>query len=196
MNKLDSICVFCGSSEGNDTHVIAEAFLLGEKLAQKDIALVYGAAKIGVMGQVAMGAMKHKGKVIGVIPEFLKLKEVVHQGLSELITTNNMHERKMKMHELSDGFITLPGGFGTLEELFEIITWSQLGLHQKPIALLNIGGFYDDLLGLLENMVRRGFLKMENYELLLVDDDIDRLIEKMRAFKPVQVPKWLKLDRT
>ncbi len=196
MNKLDSICVFCGSSEGNDTNVISEAFLLGEKLAQQNITLVYGAAKIGVMGQVAKGVMKHKGKVIGVIPEFLKLKEVVHQGLSELVTTNNMHERKMKMHKLSDGFITLPGGFGTLEELFEIITWSQLGLHQKPIALLNTGGFYDHLLGLLENMVRRGFLKMENYELLLVDDDIDRLLEKMRTFKPVQVPKWLKLDRT
>ncbi len=196
MNKLDSICVFCGSSEGNDTNVISEAFLLGEKLAQQNITLVYGAAKIGVMGQVAKGVMKHKGKVIGVIPEFLKLKEVVHQGLSELVTTNNMHERKIKMHELSDGFITLPGGFGTLEELFEIITWSQLGLHQKPIALLNTGGFYDHLLGLLENMVRRGFLKMENYELLLVDDDIDRLLEKMRTLKPVQVPKWLKLDRT
>ncbi|MEW7290443.1 LOG family protein [Aquimarina sp. 2304DJ70-9] len=196
MSNLDSICVFCGSSEGNDIKVISEALLLGEKLAQKNITLVYGAAKIGIMGQVAKGAMAHKGKVIGVIPEFLKLKEVVHQGLSELITTNNMHERKMKMHEISDGFITLPGGFGTLEELFEIITWSQLGLHQKPIGLLNIGGFYDHLLGLLENMVRRGFLKMENYELLLVDDDIDRLLEKMKTFKPVQVPKWLKPDRT
>ncbi len=196
MNSLDSICVFCGSSEGNDTNIISEAFLLGEKLARKNITLVYGAAKIGIMGHVARGVMEHKGKVIGVIPEFLKRKELIHHGLSELITTHNMHERKMKMHELSDGFITLPGGFGTLEELFEIITWSQLGLHQKPIGLLNIGGFYDHLLGLLENMVRRGFLKMENYELLLVDDDIDRLLEKMKAFKPVQVPKWLKLDRT
>ncbi len=196
MNTLDSICVFCGSSEGNDTKVMSEALLLGEKLAQKNITLVYGAAKIGIMGQVAKGAMNYKGNVIGVIPEFLKLKEVVHQGLNELITTSNMHERKMKMHELSDGFITLPGGFGTLEELFEITTWAQLGLHQKPIGLLNTRGFYDSLLALLENMVRRGFLKMENYELLLVDDDIDRLLEKMKNFKPVQVPKWLKLDRT
>ncbi len=196
MNNLDSICVFCGSSEGNDTKVISEAFVLGEKLAQQGITLVYGAAKIGIMGQVAQGALGCKGKVIGVIPEFLKLKEVVHQGLSELITTENMHQRKMKMHELSNGFITLPGGFGTLEELFEIITWAQLGLHQKPIGLLNINGFYNDLLALLENMVRRGFLKMENYELLIVDDNIDQLLEKMRSFKPVQVPKWLKLDRT
>ncbi len=196
MNNLNAICVFCGSSEGNDTHIISQAFLLGEKLAQQEITLVYGAAKIGIMGQVAKGTLEHKGKVIGVIPEFLKLKEVIHLGLSELIITNNMHERKMKMHQLSDGFITLPGGFGTLEELFEIITWSQLGLHQKPIGLLNIGGFYDDLLGLLENMVRRGFLKMENYELLLVDDHIDGLLAKMKAFKPVAVPKWLKPDRT
>ncbi|WP_074409387.1 MULTISPECIES: LOG family protein [Aquimarina] len=196
MNSLNSICVFCGSSEGNDTRVIAEALLLGEKLAEQKITLVYGAAKIGIMGKVAQGVMQQKGKVIGVIPEFLKRKEVVHQGLYKLITTVNMHERKMKMQELSDGFITLPGGFGTLEELFEIITWSQLGLHQKPIGLLNTGGFYNDLLALLENMVRRGFLKMENYELLLVDDDIDRLLGKMRAFKPIQVPKWLKPERT
>ncbi|EZH72053.1 LOG family protein YvdD [Aquimarina atlantica] len=196
MNSLNSICVFCGSSEGNDTRVIAEALLLGEKLAEQKITLVYGAAKIGIMGKVAQGAMQQKGKVIGVIPEFLKRKEVVHQGLDELITTVNMHERKMKMQELSDGFITMPGGFGTLEELFEIITWSQLGLHQKPIGLLNTGGFYNDLLALLENMVRRGFLKMENYELLLVDDDIDRLLNKMRTFKPIQVPKWLKPERT
>ncbi|WP_298541053.1 TIGR00730 family Rossman fold protein [uncultured Aquimarina sp.] len=196
MNNLTSVCVFCGSSEGNDTQVIDEALLLGEKLAQQDITLVYGAAKIGIMGKVAEGTLTHKGKVIGVIPEFLKLKEVVHLGLTELVTTNNMHERKMKMHELSDGFITLPGGFGTLEELFEIITWSQLGLHQKPIGLLNINGFYDHLLHLLENMVRNGFLKMDNYELLLVDDDIDRLLMKMREFKPAQVPKWLKANRT
>jgi len=196
MNKLTSICVFCGSSEGNDIKVIDEALLLGEKMAQQDIALVYGAAKIGIMGKVAEGALAHKGKVIGVIPDFLKLKEVVHLGLTELITTENMHQRKMKMQELSDGFITLPGGFGTLEELFEIITWSQLGLHQKPIGLLNINGFYDHLLQLLENMVRNGFLKMENYELLLVDDDIDHLLQKMREFKPAQVPKWLKSDRT
>jgi len=195
MNILQSICVFCGSSEGNNVEVIDKAFVLGEKLAQQEITLVYGAAKIGVMGKVAEGVISNNGKVIGVIPEFLKLKEVVHLGLTELITTDNMHQRKMKMHDLSDGFITLPGGFGTLEELFEIITWSQLGLHQKPIGLLNINGFYDHLLKLLENMVQNGFLKKENYELLLVDDTIESLLDKMRQFKPTQVPKWLKPER-
>jgi len=131
-----------------------------------------------------------------VIPEFLKLKEVVHLGLSELITTDNMHERKLKMHELSDGFITLPGGFGTFEELFEIITWAQLGLHQKPIGLLNINRFYDNLINMLETMVAKGFLKLYNLDLLIVDDDINRLLDKMRNYKPQEVPKWLKANRT
>ncbi len=196
MNDLKSICVFCGSSEGNDLDIAQKANELGTYLAQNTITLVYGAAKIGVMGQVAQATLDGGGKVIGVIPEFLKLKEVVHLGLTDLITNKNMHERKMKMHEISDGFITLPGGFGTLEELFEIITWSQLGLHQKPIGLLNINGFYDDLLTMLETMVKRGFLKMENYELLLVDTSVQGLINKMTTFKAPEVPKWLKKNRT
>ncbi|GGX28707.1 TIGR00730 family Rossman fold protein [Aquimarina muelleri] len=195
MSNLNSICVFCGSSEGNDAKIISESYLLGEKLAYQKITLVYGAAKIGIMGEVAEGVLQNKGKVIGVIPEFLMLKEVVHRGLDELIVTANMHERKMKMQELSGGFITLPGGFGTLEELFEIITWSQLGLHQKPIGLLNINGFYDDLLALLKNMVRKNFLKTENYELLIVEEDIDILLEKMKSFEPVQTKKWLQPDK-
>jgi uncharacterized protein (TIGR00730 family) len=196
MNKLEKICVFCGSNEGNDTMIIDVSKKLGKKFAKNNITLVYGAAKIGVMGIVAKATLKKKGKVIGVIPEFLKNKEVVHLGLNELITTQNMHERKLKLHDLSDGFIALPGGIGTLEELFEIFTWLQLGLHSKPIGLLNINHFYDDLIGLLENMVRKGFLSMENYELLLVDEDIDQLIQKMKDFKDPQKPKWLSSDRT
>ena len=119
------------------------------------------------MGKVAQGVLDNHGKVIGVIPEFLKLKEVVHLGLSQLITTSNMHERKLKMHELSNGFITLPGGYGTFEELFEIMTWAQLGLHQKPIGLLNINGFYDDLIKMLDRMVVNGFLKLRNLDFLI-----------------------------
>ena len=195
MNTLTSVAVFCGSSEGNDTIIISQAIKLGETLAKQNITLIYGASKIGVMGKVAQGVLEHKGKAIGVIPEFLKKKELVHLGLHKLITTKNMHQRKLKMHDLSDGFIALPGGFGTLEELFEIITWAQLGLHQKPIGLLNINGFYNDLIELLEKMTVKGFLKMENLELLIVDDNIESLLNKMKVFKPMQVPKWLNIDR-
>jgi len=148
------------------------------------------------MGKIAEAALQNHGKVIGVIPEFLKLKEVVHLGLYELITTTNMHQRKIKMHELSDGFIALPGGFGTFEELFEIITWAQLGLHKKPIGLLNSNGFYNDLIQMFEKMTAKGFLKMENLNLLIVDNDINSLLNKMKAFKPKVVPKWLKTELT
>ncbi len=196
MNVLNRICVFCGSSSGNDPKVTEAAEQLGLVFSEKNITLVYGAAKIGVMGTIAETMLGAKGQVIGIIPQFLKKKEVVHLGLTELITTNNMHERKLKMQELSDGFITLPGGFGTLEELFEIITWLQLGLHSKPIGLLNVNGFYDDLLQLLERMVRNGFLKMENYELLLVDSSIEGLLQKMESFKSPKIPKWLSPERT
>ena len=196
MRVIKSIAVFCGSSEGNDTIILSQAAKLGETLAKENITLVYGAAKIGIMGKIAEAALQNHGKVIGVIPEFLKLKEVVHLGLYELITTSNMHQRKIKMHELSDGFIALPGGFGTFEELFEIITWAQLGLHNKPIGLLNSNGFYNDLIQMFEKMTAKGFLKMENLNLLIVDNDIDSLLNKMKAFKPQTVPKWLKVERT
>ncbi len=196
MGKLKKICVFCGSSDGNDSNVTHAAQELGRLFSERNITLVYGAAKIGVMGTIAESVLQSKGTVVGVIPQFLKKKEVVHLGLTELITTDNMHERKLIMQDISDGFITLPGGFGTLEELFELITWLQLGLHTKPIALLNVNGFYDDLLKLLETMVRNGFLKMENYELLLVDTSIENLLQKMEDFRAPQIPKWLKPERT
>ncbi|KJJ39548.1 LOG family protein [Aequorivita vladivostokensis] len=196
MNNLDKICVFCGSSDGNDLAITDAAVKLGEIFAERNITLVYGAAKIGVMGTIAKSVLDNSGKVIGIIPNFLKKKEVVHLGLTELITTQNMHERKLKMHEQSDGFIALPGGMGTLEELFEIITWLQLGLHQKPIGLLNINGFYNDLIKMLETMVRKGFLSMDNYNLLLVDSDTNRLLKKMEEFKRPDVPKWLNESRT
>ena len=192
---MKSIVVFCGSSEGNDLEILNNAQKLGRILAKQNITLVYGAAKIGVMGKLAQSALDHNGKVIGIIPDFLKLKEVFHTGLTELITTENMHERKLKMHELSDGIITLPGGYGTLEELFEMMTWAQLGLHQKPIGILNINGFYDDLLNMIRKMVTLGFLKKENYNMLLVDDSVEGLLLKMKEYVPIVLPKWIKKDQ-
>ncbi|MBZ9630636.1 TIGR00730 family Rossman fold protein [Salegentibacter sp. LM13S] len=195
-NKLKSIAVFCASSEGNDEKIYAESYRLGKVLAKKNIKLVFGGSKLGLMGQVAAGTLQNGGEVIGVISDFLKTKEVVHTELTELITTKDMHERKLKMHELSDGFIALPGGFGTFEELFEIVTWGQLGLHQNPIGLLNINGFYDDLIAMLKTMVRKGLLRKENFDLLIIAEDIEELMEKMYNFKPMPVPKWMNKDQT
>ncbi len=195
-NNLKSIAVFCASSDGNNHKIIETAYELGIVLAKRKINLVYGGSKLGLMGRVAAGSLENSGHVIGVIPEFLKTKEVVHNELRELITTKDMHERKLKMHELSEGFIALPGGFGTFEELFEIVTWSQLGLHQNPIGLLNIDGFYDDLIAMLKKMVRTGVLKKENFDLLLIGETIEELLEKMHNFKPMPVAKWINKEQT
>lgn len=192
---MKSIVVFCGSSEGNNPKIIEASYHLGCIIANQNMQLVYGGAKIGIMGKVAQGVLDNGGKVIGVIPEFLKLKEVVHTNLTELIITENMHQRKLKMDELSDAVIALPGGFGTLEELFEMVTWAQLGLHQKPIGILNMNGFYDHLTKFLQHMVNEGFLKQANYDMLLVDDTIDGLLEKMKNYIPQSVPKWIKKEQ-
>lgn len=183
--------VFCGSSTGTDPEVMETAYLLGATLAEKGICLVYGAARIGIMGEVARGALENGGEVIGVIPDFLKRKEVLHTGLSQLIVTSTMHERKLRMHELSDSVLTLPGGFGTLEELFEMITWAQLGLHHKPIGILNINGYFDDLLRMIQKMVSLHFLKQDNYEMLLVDSNLPGLLQQMTDYIPKPVPKWI-----
>ena len=192
---MQSVAVFCGSSEGNDQTIINEAYCLGKTLVEKQITLVYGAAKIGIMGQVAKGVTDHHGDVIGIIPDFLKTKEIVHSNLTELVVTKNMHDRKVIMYEKSDGFIIIPGGFGTMDEFFEITTWGQLGLHTKPIGILNSNGFYDALLQQCKVMVERGFLKQENLEAVVVDSTIEGLLEKMHNYIPLPAPKWLNLDR-
>ncbi|MBT0608591.1 TIGR00730 family Rossman fold protein [Aequorivita echinoideorum] len=196
MEKLEKICVFCGSSDGNDPAITEAAIQLGKILAEKKITLVYGAAKIGVMGTLAKSVLDHNGKVIGIIPNFLKTKEVVHLGLTQLVTTQNMHERKLKMQEASNGFIALPGGMGTLEELFEILTWLQLGLHSKPVGLLNTNNFYSPLIEMLDTMVERKFLSEENRALVLVSSEIGELLQKMENFNPPPKPKWLNVERT
>lgn len=195
-NNLKSLAVFCASSDGVDTEIYEEAYSVGSYLAKNDIKLVYGGSKLGLMGQVAKGVLENGGSATGVIPDFLKTKEVVHTGLSELITTENMHERKLKMHDLSEGFIALPGGFGTLEELFEILTWGQLGLHRHPIGILNSNNYYDDLLAMLDKMVAKGLLKKTNMDLVLVASNIEELVDKMRHFEPIEVPKWMNKNQT
>lgn len=191
---MKSITVFCGSSFGSEDIYKEQAALLGQTLAKNNIQLVYGGANVGLMGAVADGALAGDGKVLGVLPYFLQSKEIAHNQLTELMLVETMHERKTKMNELCDGVIVLPGGYGTLEEFFEMITWAQLGLHQKPIGILNIDGFYDDLINLVQNMVDKGFLKQINRDMLLISNNIDELLEMMRNYKAPRVGKWISKD--
>ena len=196
MSEIRNICVFCGSREGNDHEIITAAEALGSRLAERGIGLVYGGARIGLMGLMAARTLDQGGRVIGVMPRFLQQKEVVHHGLTELITTENMHDRKLVMQERSDAFIALPGGMGTLEELFEIITWLQLGLHSKPVGILNVHGYYDKLLEFMELTVKKGYQPFEQFDLLQVDTHIDGLLDKLEAFRPPRLPHWLNASRS
>ncbi|RPD42712.1 TIGR00730 family Rossman fold protein [Chitinophaga barathri] len=191
---MKSITVFCASSPGFSAVYMEQAYLVGKTLAEKGIRLIYGGANIGLMGAVADGALEAGGEVVGVLPDFLRAKEIAHRRLSELIMVETMHERKTKMNDLCDGVIALPGGYGTLEELFEMITWAQLGLHQKPIALLNINGYYDHLTKLLQHMTDEGLLKAENQRMLLSGTDIHQLLEQMKQYTPPLVGKWITKD--
>jgi uncharacterized protein (TIGR00730 family) len=188
--------VFCGASQGSDPVYKEQATLLGKTLALQGIHLVYGGADVGLMNRVANGALEHGGKVTGVFPRFLAGFEIAHKNLTELIVVETMHERKLKMHELSDSVIALPGGFGTLEELFEMLTWGQLGLHQKPIGLLNTNGFYDDLIAMAEKMVASGFLKDANRNMLIVGETIPELLEKMKLYTREDSKQWLTESKT
>ncbi|ASV30439.1 LOG family protein [Maribacter cobaltidurans] len=188
---MKRVTVFCGSSSGTENIYQEQASLLGQTLAKHDIELIYGGANVGLMGAVADGVLNNGGKVIGVLPNFLKSKEIAHEHLTELILVDTMHQRKTKMNDLSDGVIAMPGGFGTLEEFFEMLTWAQLGLHKKPIAILNIDGFYDSLNVLVQTMVDKGFLKEVNQKMLLVSDNIDELLEKMKNYVAPSVGKWI-----
>ena len=192
---MKRIAVFCGSSEGNDKYIISTATQLGLTFAQKNITLVYGGANLGIMTKVANAVLDNNGKAIGVIPDFLTNRELAHPKLTELVITKTMHERKVNIYEKSDGFIILPGGFGTLDEFFEIATWGQLGLHSKPVGILNINGFYNNLLDMSKTMVEKGFLKQANLDAVLVDTSINELLEKMNSFKPLPIPKWLNKDQ-
>ena len=192
---MKRITVFCGSSFGTESIYTEQATLLGETFAKENIDLVCGGANVGLMGAVADGVLNNGGKAIGVLPNFLRSREIAHLGLTELILVESMHERKTKMNDLCDGVIALPGGFGTLEELFEMLTWAQLGLHKKPIAILNINGFYDSLIELTKTMVEKGLLKEANQKMLLISDNIDDLLLQMRNYIPPTVGKWIDKEK-
>ncbi|WP_017473609.1 TIGR00730 family Rossman fold protein [Amphibacillus jilinensis] len=180
---MKSIAVFCGSSNGASKVYIDEAKKLGKALAKHNIALVYGGASVGMMGAVADAVLDEGGQVIGVMPRFLEEREIAHKRLSKLIIANSMHERKAKMAELADGFIALPGGPGTLEEFFEIFTWAQLGLHQKPCGLLNINNYFNPLIELFNHMTKEQFLAEKYRSMAIVDNEPNQLLEKFNAFE-------------
>jgi uncharacterized protein (TIGR00730 family) len=181
---MKSICVFCASSLGEREDYQLAADKLGHILARHNIHLIYGGAKVGLMGAVADAALQSGGKVTGVIPHFLSGKEIAHAGLSELIFVESMHERKQKMSQLADGFIALPGGYGTLEELLEIITWAQLGLHHKPVVVVNINGYYNHLIQLLDHMAAEGLLKERHRRMMLFVDTVEDVLNAMLHYSP------------
>ncbi len=188
---MKRICVFAGSSPGTNDAYQKAAVELGEALAERDVELVYGGGCVGLMGVLADAALARGGRVIGVIPHTLMVREVGHRALTELHVVDSMHQRKAMMAELSDGFIALPGGFGTLEEMFEILTWAQLGLHGHPCGLLNVEGYFDALLAFLEHAVQQAFVRDAHRAMLLVDDLPRRLLDRFAAYRAPTVQKWL-----
>lgn len=191
MPSFRRVCVFCGSSPGAHPEYREVAGALGRLLAERRIALVYGGGKVGLMGEISDAVLGAGGEVIGVIPRHLEAREIAHRGLTELRVVDSMHERKALMADLSDAFIALPGGLGTLEELFEVATWSQLGIHSKPLGLLNVRGYYDLLTGFLARAVEDRFVRAEHRSLISISGDPAALLAALEAFKPVPVEKWL-----
>ncbi len=191
---LRRLCIYCGSSMGENPVHREAASRVGRFLAEAGIGLVYGGGTVGLMGVVADAALAAGGEVIGVIPGGLFSREVGHPGLTEMHVVGTMHERKALMADLSDGFIALPGGMGTLDELFEILTWGQLGIHTKPCGLLNVAGYFDPLVALLDHMVAERFLRPEHRALALVDADLARLVARFAEYQPATVEKWLDRD--
>ena len=188
---LRSLCVFCGSSPGRRPEYAEAARFLGQLLAQEGIALVYGGANAGLMGVVADACLAGAGTVIGVIPQSLVAKEIAHQGLTRLHVVESMHQRKALMADLADAFVALPGGMGTFEEFFEMLTWSQLGLHRKACGLLNACGYYDHFLAMADHAVKEGFLRAEHRHMMLSGADPGSLLDALAQYQPPLVPKWI-----
>lgn len=188
---MNAICVFCGSHPGNDPAYAEAASQLGRTLAERDITLVYGGGHVGLMGVVADAALGAGGEVLGVMPRALVDREIGHTGLTKLHVVQSMHERKALMSKLSEGFIALPGGNGTLEEFFEVLTWAQLGEHAKPCGLLNVAGYYDPLITVFDRMVDRAFLKEEHRKLVLVEEEPMTLLKRFEGYEPPKTVKWI-----
>jgi uncharacterized protein (TIGR00730 family) len=189
--QLNRICVFCGTNPGSRPTYGAAARELGRVLAEQNIELVYGGASVGIMGELADSVQEHGGHVTGIIPQQLMEKEAAHTGIRNLIVVASMHQRKSQMADLSDGFIALPGGIGTLEGFFEILTWAQLGIHAKPSAILNVDGYFDGLTGFLDHAVREGFLTEEHRHAIIVESEPKPLLERMRAYTPPEGEKLM-----
>jgi uncharacterized protein (TIGR00730 family) len=193
---MKRICVFCGSSVGSRPEYSEAAITLGGLLARRDIGLVYGGGNVGLMGVIANAVLDAGGQVIGVIPHSLAQREIEHRGLTELHVVDSMHTRKAMMANLADAFIAMPGGVGTFEELFEAITWAQLGLHRKPCGLLNVAGFYTPLAAFIDQAVSEGFIKPVHRASIVVDDNAERLLDTLAAVKLPDVPKWIRPEET
>ena len=188
---MKSICVYCGSSSGASPNYADAARVLAKEMVDDNIALVYGGGNVGLMGVIADEVLRLGGEATGVIPQALMDKEVGHDKLTHLHIVKDMHERKAMMAELSDGFIAMPGGIGTLEELFEVMTWSQLGFHEKPIGLLNVDGFYDGLIQFMQHLVTQCFLKSDQAALMMHESDVAALLQRFKSFTPTCQGKWL-----
>jgi uncharacterized protein (TIGR00730 family) len=193
---MKSIAVFCGSNDGASPVYKENAILLGKELAARNITLVYGGATVGLMGAIADSVMQAGGRVIGVLPHFLKKREIEHNQLTELIMVDSMHERKLKMSELADGFIAMPGGPGTMEEYFEIFTWAQLGLHHKPCGLLNVDHYYDPLIALFNQMTTEKFMQEQHRSIMLNDSTPQGILQQLAGYSPPPVKKYLTDERT
>jgi uncharacterized protein (TIGR00730 family) len=191
MAALKCLGVYCGSNAGHRSAYADMARTLGTLLAEEGIGLVYGGGRVGLMGIIADAVLEAGGEAIGVIPYSLAQREVAHEGLTELRLVDSMHERKALMAELADAFVAMPGGLGTLEELAEALTWSQLGIHQKPCGLLNVAGYYDGLIAFFDHAESEGFVRSQHRELLLVDDQPHALLARLRAFEPTETTRWI-----
>jgi uncharacterized protein (TIGR00730 family) len=196
MNNLNRICVFAGSSSGSRPEYLAVAAELGRVLAQRKMGVVYGGARVGLMGAMADEALRGGAAVIGVMPEALVAKEVAHRSLTELRVVKSMHERKAMMADLADGFVALPGGWGTVEEFFEILTWGQLGFHRKPCGLLNVAGYYDGLLAFVDHGVDERFVRREQRAMISVGESAAELLDRMAAYQAPVVEKWIERSET